>query len=224
LPVAGSPDTVAVADGTEVRLVDPAFIEQSAWALILAGVVGYLIGSVPFGLILTRFAGLGDIRDIGSKNIGATNVLRTGRRDLAFLTFLLDALKGTIAVALAGFWWDGRIAAAAGIGVFLGHVFPLWIGFRGGKGVATYLGVALGLYWPAAIAFAAVWLGVAFTSRYSSLAALVASLTVPLAMLIAGYGEWAAVTAGIAVVLWLRHIGNIKRLLTGTETRIGSRA
>ncbi len=205
-------------------MVDPAFIEQSAWALILAGVAGYLVGSVPFGLILTRFAGLGDIRDIGSRNIGATNVLRTGRRDLAFFTFLLDALKGTIAVALAGFWWDGRIAAAAGIGVFLGHVFPLWIGFRGGKGVATYLGVALGLYWPAALAFAAVWLGVAFTSRYSSLAALAASLTVPLAMLIAGYDEWAAVTAGIAIVLWLRHIGNIKRLLTGTETRIGSRA
>ena len=204
-------------------MVDPAFIEQSAWALILAGATGYLIGSVPFGLILTRFAGLGDIRDIGSKNIGATNVLRTGRRDLAFFTFLLDALKGTIAVALAGFWWDGRIAAAAGIGVFLGHVFPLWIGFRGGKGVATYLGVALGLYWPAAIAFAAVWLGVAFTSRYSSLAALAASVTVPLVMLITGYGEWAATTAGIALILWLRHIGNIKRLLTGTETRIGSR-
>jgi glycerol-3-phosphate acyltransferase PlsY len=205
-------------------LVDPAFIEQSAWALILAGLVGYLIGSVPFGLILTRFAGLGDIRDIGSKNIGATNVLRTGRRDLAFFTFLLDALKGTIAVAFAGFWWDGRIAAAAGIGVFLGHVFPLWIGFRGGKGVATYLGVALGLYWPAALAFAAVWLGVALTSRYSSLAALAASVTVPLALVIAGHGEWAATTAGIAIILWLRHIGNIKRLLTGTETRIGSRA
>lgn len=205
-------------------MVDPAFSEQSVLALMAAGLIGYLIGSVPFGLILTRFAGLGDIRDIGSKNIGATNVLRTGRRDLAFFTFLLDALKGTIAVVLAGFWWDGLIAGAAGIGVFLGHVFPLWIGFRGGKGVATYLGVALGLYWPAALAFVAIWLGVAFTSRYSSLAALAASLSVPVVMLIAGHGEWAAMTGAIALVLWLRHAGNIRRLLAGTESRIGSRA
>jgi acyl phosphate:glycerol-3-phosphate acyltransferase len=205
-------------------LVDPAFTEQSVFALLVAAFAGYLIGSVPFGLILTRYAGLGDIRDIGSHNIGATNVLRTGRRDLAFFTFLFDMLKGTIAVVIAGFWWDGRVAGAAAIGVFLGHVFPLWIGFRGGKGVATYLGLALGLYWPAGVTFALVWLGVAITSRYSSLAALSASVTVPLVMLIAGHGEWAAVTAGIAVVLWLRHLGNIRRLLSGTEGRIGSRA
>jgi glycerol-3-phosphate acyltransferase PlsY len=210
-------------DGTAL-MVDPTIYQESAAALLLAGVVGYLIGSVPFGLILTRFAGLGDIRNIGSRNIGATNVLRTGRRDLAFFTFLLDAAKGTVAVVLAGVWWDGALAGAAGIGVFLGHIFPLWIGFRGGKGVATYLGVALGLYWPAAAVFAAVWLGVAFTSRYSSLAALVASVTVPIVMIVTGKPEWALMTAGITVVLWLRHLGNIKRLLDGTETRIGSRA
>ncbi len=179
---------------------------------------------MPFGLILTRFAGLGDIRTIGSHNIGATNVLRTGRRDLAFLTFLLDAAKGTIAVILAGSWWDGMLAGAAGIGVFLGHIFPLWIGFRGGKGVATYLGVAVGLFWPAGVVFAAAWLGVAIASRYSSLAALVASVTVPIVMLVTGKPEWALMTAAITIVLWLRHMGNIRRLLDGTESRIGSRA
>jgi glycerol-3-phosphate acyltransferase PlsY len=205
-------------------LVDPAFADPSVWVLLAAAVIGYLIGSVPFGLILTRFAGLGDIRDIGSKNIGATNVLRTGRRDLAFFTFFLDALKGVVAVLLAGVWWDGLAAGAAGVGAFIGHVLPLWIGFRGGKGVATYLGVALGLYWPAGLTFAVIWLGVAFGSRYSSLAALSASLSVPLVMLIAGNNEWAAITAVIAAVLWLRHLGNIRRLLAGTESRIGSRA
>ncbi len=205
-------------------MVDPTIYEQSVAALLLAGIVGYFIGSVPFGLIFTRFAGLGDIRDIGSRNIGATNVLRTGRRDLAILTFVLDAAKGTIAVILAGVWWDGFLAGAAGIGAFVGHVFPIWIGFRGGKGVATYLGVSLGLYWPAAALFAAVWVGVAITLRYSSLAALSASLTVPLMMLVTGKPEWAAMTAGIALILWLRHLGNIRRLLAGKESRIGGRA
>ncbi len=205
-------------------MVTPTFVQGSATALLVAGILGYLIGSVPFGLILTRFAGLGDIRNIGSHNIGATNVLRTGRRDLAFFTFLLDAGKGTVAVVLAGVWWDGLLAGAAGIGVFLGHIFPLWIGFRGGKGVATYLGVALGLYWPAAAIFAVVWLGVAFGSRYSSLAALTASVTVPIVMLVTGKPEWAFMTACITVILWLRHLGNIRRLLDGTESRIGSRA
>lgn len=205
-------------------MVDPTIYQESAAALLVAGIFGYLLGSVPFGLILTRFAGLGDIRTIGSRNIGATNVLRTGRRDLAFFTFLLDAAKGTVAVILAGYWWDGMLAGAAGIGVFLGHIFPLWIGFRGGKGVATYLGVALGLFWPAGAIFAAVWLGVAIASRYSSLAALVASVTVPIVMLVTGKPEWALMTACITIVLWLRHLGNIRRLLDGTESRIGSRA
>lgn len=205
-------------------MVDPTIYPQSILAIVLAGAIGYVIGSVPFGLMLTRFAGLGDIRNVGSRNIGATNVLRTGRRDLAFLTFLFDALKGTVAVILAGLWWDGSLAAVAGIGAFLGHVFPVWIGFRGGKGVATFLGVALGLYWPAAVAFAVVWIGIAATLRYSSLAALTASATVPLAMVVAGYDEWALMTLALTLALWIRHIGNIKRLLSGTESRIGSRA
>ena len=205
-------------------MVDPTIVERSVAALLLAGIVGYFIGSVPFGLIFTRFAGLGDIRDIGSRNIGATNVLRTGRRDLALFTFSLDALKGTAAVMLAAVWWDGSIAVAAGVGAFVGHILPIWIGFRGGKGVATFLGVALGLYWPAALTFALVWLGVAYFLRYSSLAALSASMTVPLVMLATGKPEWAAATAGMTLILWLRHFGNIRRLLSGTESRIGNRA
>lgn len=205
-------------------MIDPTIYEQSLLAILIAAAFGYLIGSVPFGLMITRFAGLGDIRNIGSKNIGATNVLRTGRRDLALFTFLLDALKGTAAVVFAGLWWDAWLAAAAGAGAFLGHIFPAWIGFRGGKGVATYLGVAIGLYWPAGLAFAVIWLGVAIAFRYSSLAALTASLAVPLVLLIVGYEEWAAVCFGMTIVLWLRHLGNIRRLLAGNESRIGHRA
>ena len=132
---------------------------------------GYLLGSIPFGLILARFAGLGDLRQIGSGNIGATNVLRAGGKGLAALTLLLDAAKGTAAVLIAAPWGEGA-ALLAGLGAFLGHLFPVWLGFRGGKGVATYLGVLLGLYWPAAASFAAIWLFVAFVTRYSSLAAL----------------------------------------------------
>lgn len=205
-------------------MIDPTIYEQSFLALLVAGLVGYLIGSVPFGLILTRFAGLGDIRDIGSKNIGATNVLRTGRRDLALFTFLLDATKGLVAVLLTSVWWGGLLAAAAGLGAFLGHILPVWIGFRGGKGVATFLGVSLGLWWPAAVFFALVWIGIAIVTRYSSLAALTASITVPIAMLIHGVPEWAGLTALMTAILWLRHLGNIRRLLSGTESRIGSRA
>lgn len=206
-------------------MIEPVFYEQSLLAMLIAGAFGYLIGSVPFGLMLTRFAGLGDIRHIGSKNIGATNVLRTGRRDLALFTFLFDTLKGTVAVLLAGVWWnDPWLAAAAGAGAFIGHILPVWIGFRGGKGVSTYLGVALGLYWPAAIAFAVVWIGVAIVFRFSSLAALAASVVVPIVILIAGIEQWALVMAGLTGVLWLRHLGNIRRLLAGTESRIGGKA
>jgi len=205
-------------------MVDPTVVSHSVPTLLLAGALGYLIGSVPFGLLLTRLAGLGDVRSIGSHNIGATNVLRTGRRDLAAYTLLLDALKGMVAVLIAAAIWDAVPAAAAGIGAFLGHVFPAWIGFKGGKGVATFLGVSLGLYWPAALVFAAVWIGVAVLFRFSSLAALSASVTVPLVMLIAGYEEWALMTLILTVILYLRHFGNIRRLLAGTESRIGNRA
>ncbi|MHA1560036.1 MAG: glycerol-3-phosphate 1-O-acyltransferase PlsY [Alphaproteobacteria bacterium] len=205
-------------------MIDPAIYEQSVAALLLGGLFGYLIGSVPFGLILTRFAGLGDIRNIGSRNIGATNVMRTGRRDLALMTFLLDAGKGTVAVLLASVWWDGHLAAAAGVGAFVGHILPVWIGFRGGKGVATYLGVSIGLFWPAGLAFAVVWLGMAYAFKYSSLAALSASVTVPIILVATGKPEWAGLMAAAALILWLRHAGNIRRLLAGTESRIGSRA
>jgi len=205
-------------------MVDPTVVSHSVPTLLLAGALGYLIGSVPFGLLLTRLAGLGDVRSIGSHNIGATNVLRTGRRDLAAYTLLLDALKGMVAVLIAAAIWGAVPAAAAGIGAFLGHVFPAWIGFKGGKGVATFLGVSLGLYWPAALVFAAVWIGIAVLFRFSSLAALTASVTVPLVMLIAGYEEWALMTLILTVILYLRHFGNIRRLLAGTESRIGNRA
>ena len=147
---------------------------SSAVLCLAAFACGYLLGSIPFGLILTKLAGLGDVREIGSGNIGATNVLRAGSKPLAAATLLLDAAKGTAAVLLAAHWGE-TAAILAGLGAFLGHLFPVWLGFRGGKGVATFIGVLLGLYWPAAVAFCAVWLITAFATRYSSLAALVAS-------------------------------------------------
>src|SRR5690242_576740 len=146
------------------------------YAHVLAALaLGYLLGSIPFGLLLTRAAGLGDIRTIGSGNIGATNVLRTGNKGLAAATLLLDGLKGTAAVLIAG-WFRGDLALYAGLAAFLGHIYPIWLNFKGGKGVATYLGILAGLYWPAALVFAAIWLGVAFLTRFSSLAALTAAL------------------------------------------------
>jgi len=194
------------------------------WADLAALVVGYLLGSIPFGLILTRFAGLGDIRAIGSHSIGATNVLRTGRKELAVATLLLDALKGTAAVVIAGAAWGPDAAIVAGLGAFLGHVFPVWLGFRGGKGFATYLGVLLGLYWPAVLVLAVVWLGMAAVFRFSSLAALATSLAVPVALLLFGQGHVALLFVVLAPLLWLRHHENIRRLLAGTETRIGEKA
>jgi glycerol-3-phosphate acyltransferase PlsY len=196
-----------------------------SWAGIGAGLVlGYLLGSVPYGLLLTRAAGLGDVRAIGSGNIGATNVLRTGRKGLAAATLLLDALKGTVAILLARWFLGPEAALAAGIGAFLGHVFPVWLGFRGGKGVATFIGCLLALDWRVALIFAAVWLGMAAAFRFSSLAALVSSLLSPLAFWY--FGETAAALAiGLLVVaLWFKHRPNIERLLAGTEGRIGQKA
>src|SRR5690349_9118172 len=157
-------------------------------AYLWPAVVGFLLGSIPFGLLLTRFAGLGDIRSIGSGNIGATNVLRTGNKKLAAATLVGDALKGTVAVLLAGWLWGPQAAIVAGLGAFLGHIFPVWLRFRGGKGVATYLGVLIGLAWPVAILFAIVWLAMAYLTRYSSLSALTASVAAPLAFL--GLGQY----------------------------------
>jgi glycerol-3-phosphate acyltransferase PlsY len=190
--------------------------------LIAALVFGYLLGSIPFGLLITRAAGLGDVRKIGSGNIGATNVLRTGNRGLAALTLLLDALKGTAAVLIAG-WWGLDYAIAAGLGAFLGHLFPVWLGFKGGKGVATYLGVLIGLAWQGALVFAAVWLAIAFATRYSSLAALVAAVVVPIALYLLGYGQAAVLFTLLSLIVITKHRANISRLMAGTESKIGSK-
>jgi glycerol-3-phosphate acyltransferase PlsY len=188
--------------------------------LAAALVFGYCLGSIPFGLIVTRLGGLGDIRAIGSGNIGATNVLRTGRKELAALTLLGDFGKGAAAVLIAG-QWGGDLAAAAGFGAFIGHLYPVWLNFRGGKGVATYLGVLTGLAWPAAIAFAAIWLSMAYITRYSSLAALTAAAAAPLAL--AALHNWLAVGLFtlLTILVFLRHHQNISRLLKGEESKIG---
>jgi len=192
-----------------------------AWPAYLAALaLGYLLGSIPFGVILTRFAGLGDVRQIGSGNIGATNVLRTGHKGLAAATLLGDALKGTAAVLLA--WnWGPNTAILAAIGAFLGHLFPVWLGFKGGKGVATFLGCLIGLNLWAALAFAAIWLAGAFTSRYSSLAALVASAATPVVLWLLGQPHMAWAFVLLAALLWWKHCENLTRLAAGTESRIG---
>jgi len=197
--------------------------DLSAPLVVAALVLGYVLGSIPFGLILTRFAGLGDIRSIGSGNIGATNVLRTGNKKLAAATLIGDALKGTVAVLLAGNLWGPEAAILAGLGAFLGHIFSVWLHFKGGKGVATYLGVLIGLAWPIAVLFAAVWLAVAYVSRYSSLAALVAGIVVPIVLLAVGDTQKGLLFALLAAILIVKHRGNIGRLLGGTESRIGQK-
>jgi glycerol-3-phosphate acyltransferase PlsY len=189
---------------------------------VLALAFGYLLGSIPFGLLLTRAAGSPDIRAIGSGNIGATNVLRTGRKDLAAATLLCDALKGTVAVLMAAHFGPDA-ALTAGLGAFLGHLFPVWLRFKGGKGVATYIGVLLGLCWPAALAFCAIWVAVAAVFRYSSLAALVASAMTPLALWLFGLPTVAAIFALLTLLLWIKHRENIARLLSGTEGKIGAK-
>ena len=187
---------------------------------LLCLAVGYLIGSIPFGLILTKLSGRGDVRDIGSGNIGATNVLRTGSKALAALTLLFDALKGTAAVWI-GALFSPYAAILGGLGAFLGHLFPVWLRFRGGKGTATFIGVALGLYWPAALVFCLVWLLIAVTTRYSSLSALTASAATVIAVAIAKPLPLVALFALLTFLLYLRHAGNIRRLMKGEESRIG---
>jgi glycerol-3-phosphate acyltransferase PlsY len=186
--------------------------------------IGYLLGSIPFGLILTRLAGAGDLRAIGSGNIGATNVLRTGRKDLAGATLVFDALKATLAYLVAGMLFHDETASLAGAaGAFFGHLYPVWLRFRGGKGVATFLGGLLAASLPAAAAFALVWLAVAAATRYSSAAALAASVAAPLTALAVGATPVALVFALLAALLWIRHAANISRLLAGTETKIGEK-
>jgi len=197
----------------------------TAWTTLLGALLlGYVLGSIPFGLLITRAAGLGDVRNIGSGNIGATNVLRTGRKELAAATLAGDMLKGTAAVLLMGHFFGEPGALLGGLGAFLGHVFPVWLGFKGGKGVATFLGVTLGLLWPAAFVFAAVWLGMAFALRYSSLSALVASIATVIAAALLGAGNVAMLLAILTALLWFMHRANIGRLLAGTEGKIGGKA
>ena len=188
-----------------------------------AFVFGYLLGSIPFGLLLTRAAGGPDIRAIGSGNIGATNVLRTGNKVLAAATLLCDMLKGTIAV-LAAARYGADPALAAALGAFLGHLFPVWLKFKGGKGVATFIGLLIGLHWPAALLFCIVWLVVAAVTRYSSLAALVASALTPFALWYFALPGVAALLLLLTVLLWFMHRANIARLLNGSEGKIGAKA
>ncbi len=203
--------------------------ETMNWALagpyfLAAFVIGYLLGSIPFGILLTRLAGGPDLRTIGSGNIGATNVLRTGNKSLAAATLLGDALKGTAAVLIGFYVIGGKNAALlAALGAFLGHLFPVWLKFRGGKGVATFLGIALGLKPMVALIFVLVWLGSAALTRYSSLAALAASLTTPPALWWLGERQMAEMMLLLAVLLWFMHRENIGRLLRGTEGKIGQK-
>ena len=183
---------------------------------------GYLLGSVPFGLLLTRLAGRGDVRKIGSGNIGATNVLRTGSRTLAAATLLPDAGKGAAAAVAGALWGGPDIAVVAALGAVLGHLFPVWLGFRGGKGVATGLGVLAGLSWPAGLLAAAAWLGAAALFRYSSLAALVAFTLAPAFMWALADPQRMEFSLLVAALVWLRHVGNLRRLAAGTEPRIGA--
>ena len=193
-------------------------------SIIAALILGYLLGSIPFGLLLTRFAGTQDIRTIGSGSIGATNVLRTGNKALAAGTLLGDALKGTVAVIVAGLYLGGPNAAmAAGFGAFIGHLYPVWLKFNGGKGVATYIGVLLGLFWPAAIALCAIWLAVAFIFRYSSLAALVSTALTPAFLLWQHHTALAILFGVLTLLLWFAHRANISRLMNGTESKIGAK-
>lgn len=196
--------------------------EVALTTMFVALVFGYFCGSIPFGLILTKIFRAGDLRSIGSGNIGATNVLRTGRKDLAAATLLFDALKGAVAVLLAARFGPAA-AGAAGLGAFLGHIYPVWLKFRGGKGVATFLGVLVALDWRAALVFAVVWLAVAFATRYSSLSALVGSLAAGLALFVLGRPALGDLVVLIICILWWKHRDNIRRLRAGTESRIGQK-
>jgi glycerol-3-phosphate acyltransferase PlsY len=191
--------------------------------LLAAAVIGYLLGSIPFGLLLTRAAGLGDVRQIGSGNIGATNVLRTGNKKLAAATLLCDAFKGTAALLIANALWGYEASLVAGFFAFLGHLFPVWLGFKGGKGVATYIGVLLGAAPLMMLLFAAIWLITAFVTKYSSLSALVAMLVIPIVLWIMGPEKTALLVTVLSIISWYMHRENIKRLLAGTESKIGKK-
>jgi glycerol-3-phosphate acyltransferase PlsY len=189
---------------------------------LLALALGYALGSIPFGLILTSLSGAGDLRSIGSGNIGATNVLRTGRKGIAAATLLLDLLKALAAVLIARAVWPGHEALAA-LGAILGHCFPVWLRFKGGKGVASMMGASLALAWPIGLAYAVTWLGLLAVTRISSLAGMTAAIVAPIAAWWLGRTDYALVLAAIAVLVLILHRGNIQRLLAGTEPRVGSK-
>src|SRR6266536_4548209 len=191
--------------------------------LVVGFLIGYLLGSIPFGLVLTKLAGTQDLRSIGSGNIGATNVLRTGRKGLAAATLICDALKGTLAVVIAGYYGGPNAAMLAALGAFLGHLYPMWLKFKGGKGIATYIGVLIGLFWPAAVVFGVMWLATAFTTRYSSLSALVAAFVTPIFLWWFGHAALASLFAVLTMLLFYMHRENITRLQAGTEGRIGEK-
>ena len=197
---------------------------QTALPFIAALVFGYLLGSIPFGIVFTRLAGAPDIRAIGSGNIGATNVLRTGRKGLAAATLLADLLKGTVAVLVMSWLWGRDAGLAAGIGAFVGHLFPVWLGFKGGKGVATFLGVLLAVAWQGTLLFGALWLAVAGVTRYSSLASLIACAAIPPFFWFWGARAEALVFLLLVVLTFVMHRGNIVRLMQGTEGKIGQKA
>jgi glycerol-3-phosphate acyltransferase PlsY len=198
------------------------------WGALPAGLAalgfGYLAGAIPFGLLITRLAGMEDIRAIGSGNIGATNVLRTGRKELAAATLLCDALKGTLAVLAARTFGGPELAIVAGFGAFIGHLFPVWLRFRGGKGVATFIGLLLAFAWPIVLGYGLVWLVVAYFTRYSSLAGLIACAATPLLLWLSGYREPAELFVLLSVMVWVTHRANIARLMAGTEPKIGAGA
>ncbi|SNX71022.1 acyl-phosphate glycerol-3-phosphate acyltransferase [Cereibacter ovatus] len=197
-------------------------IESGLLALILTGALGYLLGSIPFGIVITRAFGLGDLRQIGSGNIGATNVLRTGNKPAALATLLLDSGKGAIAVLIARFTVGEDAAQLAALTSFLGHLFPVWLGFKGGKGVATFLGTLLALAWPVGIACCLTWLATAAVSRISSLSALVAAASAVLWMVVLGQGQMALLGGLLTLAIFYRHSANIQRIVAGTEPKIGA--
>lgn len=198
-------------------------LETAPLVLLAVGVLAYLLGSVPFGLVITRMLGLGDLRQIGSGNIGATNVLRTGNKAAAAATLILDSGKGAAAVLIARALTAEDGAQLAALASFLGHLFPVWLGFKGGKGVATFLGTLLALAWPAGVLACATWLCVAALSRISSLSALLATAAAPLWLWVVGMPQASLLAVGLAALVWLRHAENIARLRAGTEPRIGAK-
>ncbi len=206
--------------GALTELVPPDVLQT----LLTVMLGSYLLGSIPFGVVLTKAAGLGDIRAIGSGNIGATNVLRTGKKGLAFATLVLDGLKGTAAIVIVRWLVDQDLEMLAGVSAFFGHLYPVWLRFKGGKGVATLLGILAAVYWPAALGFIAIWMSTAYFFRYSSLAALLASLAVPVMVYyLSPDGSEAFVFAFLVALLWLKHSANIARLWAGTEGKIGAK-